>query len=363
MKRTALPTFPCPASAMPARTGYAILLLAAMSLPGAAHAGLLDGLIDVAKGTVSAEKAPPFDFSTPPSQQSANFVDVVRGANFRDIRKVGIVNFTVEFALYKEASASGGGLSNAFGVTEKNTRSVEKAIPAPDVSTLQAITDRLYQQMVADFTAMGIEVVPFDTLKATPHFAELSPAQHASPWLTDTKDTQSVFIAPTGMPLYLDNPERADFLQGLGMSFGTNTRMKEVMMTYDLKQEVHLLSVNMVVDFATVKSSGNSISAYGAHVSGADVHHLHAGNTSYRFVSTTQPEFIYVKLKQPLVSDKGLWSNSTQSTDKQSNMTGTGNSTTTTEVGKFDSALYYKRSEEMLNAAREMFAAELSRAK
>jgi hypothetical protein len=140
-----------------------------------------------------------------------------------------------------------------------------------------------------DIKKLGIEVVPFETLKATKNYANIKPAQHDSPWATDTKDTQSVFMAPTGMPLYLDNPERADFLKGLGFTFGTNTRMKEVMMVYDLKQEVHLVSVNMVVDFATVSSSGNSFSSYAAKTEATDVHHLHAGDTSYRFVSNTQP--------------------------------------------------------------------------
>lgn len=335
---------------------------------GVQAAGLFDLLIDAAKGKPAASPAnaapplaPPYAFGQPATTQAQQYVEGVRISNFKDVKKVGIVNFTVEFALYKSAQASGGGYRDpTSGVRSTRDVFIEKQIPAPDVPALQAMTDRLYQQVQADFKAMGIEVVPFDVLKATKNFAELAPAQHASPWLTDTKDTQSVFIAPSGMPLYMDNPARANFLQGVGFSFGTNTRMKEVMMTYDLKQEVHLLSVNMVVDFATVQSSGNTYSAYGARVSGADVHHLHAGNTSYRFISTTQPELLYVKLKQPLVSDQGLWSNVAQTTDKQSTMAGAGVATTDS-TGDFDRALYLRRSEEMLNAARQMFAAELAR--
>lgn len=337
----------------------------ALLAPGA-HAGLFDLAVDLAKGKVSAEKATPYNFAAPPAAQSAQYVESVRTSNIKDVKKVGIVNFTVEFALYKSAQASGGGYRNpTTGEVQTRSISVEKAIPPPDVAALQALTDRLYQSVQADLRQMGIEVVPFDVLKATPNFAGLAPAQHASPWLTDTKDTQSVFMAPSAMPLYMDNPARADFLQGLGMSFGTNTRMKEVMMTYDLKQEVHLLSVNMVVDFATVQSSGNSFSAYGARASGANVHHLHAGNTSYRFISTTQPELLYVKLKQPLVSDQSLWSQQSATTTKDTSVTGatTATSTATETVGEFDSATYLKRSEDMLNAARQMFALELAKAR
>ncbi len=103
--------------------------------------------------------------------------------------------------------------------------------------------------------------------------------------------------------------------------------------------------------------------SFGTKVGGADVHHLHAGNTSYRFVSTTQPEFMYAKPKQPLASDKDLWSSVAQSSERESNMTGTGATTTTTAVGTFDSATYLTRSDEMLNAARQMFAVELARAR
>lgn len=332
----------------------AFSVFACIALP--AHAAGLFGF----GGTKSAEKVGPYDFAAGPAPQSGQYVELVRGSNIRDVKKVGIVNFSIEFALYKSASAVGSGTGSGSRAV-----SLEKQIPPPEVAALQAITDRLYQKVQEDFKAMGVEVVPFETLKATRNFAELAPAQHASPWVTDTKDSQSVFIAPTGMPLYMDNPERADFLKGVGMSFGTNTRMKEVMMTYDLKQEVHLDSVNMVVDFATVMSSGNSISPYGVKVSSSDVHHLHSGNTSYRFVSTTQPEFLYAKLKLPLVSEKDLWAEVSQATEKKSEVQAGGvvGVKTTTDTGSFDSATYLGRSEEMLNAAREMFAAELRKAR
>lgn len=358
--------------------GFSLL---AASLP--ARAGLFDVLDDLKKklddGQVQADAAqdrayeeelarrfPPYRFNAPAAEQSPQYVEVVRGGGFKEVRKVGIVNFSVEFALFKEVQASGG--SSYRGGTTRDAGKTMK-IPAPDVARLQPMVDRLYAQTVADLTALGIEVVPFETLKATKNYAELAPAQHASPWLTDTQTSQSVFIAPTGMPLYMDNPERADFLKGLGMSFGTNTRMKEVLMTYDLHREVHLLSVNMVVDFAAMKTSGRSFIST-ASVGGANLHHLHAGNTSYRFISTTQPEWMLVRLKQPLVSDVRLAAETTLSASQSSTQafasTGTSVETrssteATRDAGAFDIDTYYERSGRMLEAARQMFAAELGR--
>lgn len=364
-------------------TGIVSLLAILACTP--AQAGLLDALSEAAKkiteGRAEADarkdasleadvqaRFPPYAFDRPANAQTARYVEGVRASNIKAVKKVGIVNFSVEFALFKEVQAAGGS-SYQGGTTREAYKSMH--IPAPDVARLQAIVDDLYRKTSADFTAMGIEVVPFERLQATKHFGELAPAQHASPWVTSTKDSQSVFVAPTGMPLYMDNPNRADFLKGLGFTFGTNTRMKEVMMTYDLNQEVHLVSVNMVVDFAAMKSSGRSWLSVAA-VGGANLHHLHADNTSYRFISTTQPELLYVKLKEPLVSDRQLIAETNTQISQTSTQThgniGLATKTTGTQemqrgAGQFDLDTYYRRSADMLDAARQLFATELAKQK
>ena len=132
-------------------------------------------------------------------------------------------------------------------------------------------------------------------------------------------------------------------------------------MVYDLNQEVNLLSVNMVVDFATVSSSGNTFSAYGSKAEATDVHHLHAGDTSYRFVSNTQPEFIVVKLKQPLVSDKVLIADVTRKTTNTDYGVDVAVESTREQQtsGRFDLDTYYARSEEMMRTARGLFSTAL----
>lgn len=365
----------------------AALLALGLWVAWPAQAGLFDAISDLTKkisesklgndatqdAAYEAEltkKFPPYEFDKPAGTQVERHVELVRGGNFKDIRKVAIVNFSVEFALFKEVRASGGQTSlNSTGHDAEKSMQ----IPAPDVARLQTAVDQLYARTVQDFAAMGIEVLPFEKLKTTRNYAELAPAQHASPWVTDTKDSQSVFVAPTGMPLYMDNPERADFLKGLGFTFGTNTRLKEVMLTFELEREVHLLSVNMVVDFAAMKTSGRSFLSYAA-VGGANLHHLHAGNTSYRFIGPGQPELLYAKLKQPLVSDVRLIAQTDVSLGQTSAQTisAGGISTTTTTTGTtsgtrgadaFDLDTYYRRSADMMNATREMFAIELGKAR
>jgi hypothetical protein len=294
-----------------------------------------------------AEPAP-FNFSADPKTQAAQYVELVRGGNYKKIKKIGIVNFSVEFALVRGASTRLPLAGNSF-------QEVTVQIPSPDVAELQTIVDQLYKDIQADFASQGVEVIPFEELKASKFFGKLKGAQHDSPWVTTMKDAHSLFLAPTGMPLYLDNPERADVLKQLGMTFGTNTRMQEVRMTYDFKG-ANLVSIDIVVDFATVQKKKNYVAA-------DFMHHVQAGNTFFRFVSNTQPEYMYVKLKEPVVSDTTLISNTSESTDveKKTNMDLSAEKTTTTSMtGQFNSAAYYSRTRDMLNAVRQMFFSQLA---
>lgn len=304
-------------------------------------------MVGMFRATSFAAEPLPYNFSADPKSQASEYVEIARGGGYKKIKKIGIVNFSVEFALVR-------GASMRLPLADNSFQEVKVQIPLPDVVQLQAIVDQLYKDVQADFSAQGIEVIPFEELKASKFFSKLKGAQHDSPWVTTMKDAHSLFLAPTGMPLYLDNPARADVLKQLGMTFGTNTRMQEVRMTYDFKG-ANLVSIAMVVDFSTVEKKKNFLAA-------DFLHHVQAANTYFRFVSNTQPEFIVAKLKKPLVSDTALLSNKTQSTDtdKKTNMDlSTEKKTTTSISGEFNSDSYYGRTRDMLNAVRQMFFAEL----
>ena len=311
--------------------------------------GLVLGVSLLLSSYAAAEQAP-FDFSVDVKGQASQFVQLVRAGNYKAIKKIGIVNFSVEFALARSVTTR---LPSMAGVDSFQEGTVE--IPAPDVAQLQSIVDELYKGVQDDFAAQGIEVIPFEELKATKSFVKLKGAQHESPWATTMKDSHSLFLAPTGMPLYLDNPNRAGVLKQLGMTFGTNTRMQEVRMTYDLKG-AHLVSINIVVDFSTVGKKKGQLSA-------DFLHHIQADNTFFRFVSNTQPELMLVKLKNPVVSDQELILNAQGSTssDAKLNMDLSAEKTKTTSMsGAFNSDAYYQRTRDMFNAVREMFFAELA---
>lgn len=346
------------------------------------YAGMFDVLDTltkkVAEGTAAAnqevdakfaeelrKEMPAYAFDVPAVEQSTQYVNAKDVDAIKDVKKVGIVNFSVEFLVEREATASGSNKENG------KTRGI-----VPDTAKMQAIVDELYAKTVSDISAMGIEVVPFETIKATKNYAELASVLHPSPWLTDTNGdveganggansgAKSVFVAPTGLGIFMDNPKRVNesVSSGMGAMFGTNIPLKLVKMGYELNREVELLSVNMVVDFSVMKSSGRSLLNV-AKVKSADIHHLQAENTYLKFLST-RGNAPFLALKKPVVSDKPLFSEAKNFKAGDVEDTATGTSISVSADGnEFDAGTYYARSGEMLEATREMFIAELKKAK
>lgn len=363
----------------PTRLTYARCAALALSalLATPAHAGMFD-MIDnlskkIAEGSAAAnaevdekfaeemrKEMPVYSFDIPAPDQSGQYVKMKDGDTLEDVKKVGIVNFSVEFVVENEATAVG----------SQQSKSKVRSIPDRDTAKMQAIVEQLYAKTVSDLGAMGIEIVPFETIKATKNYGELTEVLHPSPWETETNGnvdvangggsggakSKSIFVAPAGIGIYADNPKRVD-APGL---FGPNIPLKVVKIGYDLNREVVLLSVNMVVDFSVMQTSGRSLLNV-AKIKTADIHHLQADNTYFKFQSARGVAPL-ITLKKAVVSDKPLFSKAKDfKADIEHGITDT--ETTTTSDKEFYADTYYARSGEMLEATRQMFIAELKKAK
>lgn len=317
-----------------------------------------------------AAKTPPFNFSAEPATQSGAYVDISGGRNFKDIKKLAIMNFNVEFTTFREASNSRSSSSwsqNTAAGTEtrsSTTRSEYKSrtLPLPDQAALQQVVDKAYADVHSQLQAMGIEMVPYDTIKAMPEYANFQGAMHASPWVTETKDSNSIFMAPTGMPLYMDNLERANFLQGIA-GMVSNTAYQEMKVIFALK-DTALLSVNMVVDFATVQAEKGFLSSLSSKVNADMVHHLHAKNSSFRFMGYGQPRSVVVSLEKHVVSDKPFWKEvEGAKAEKKEGLGGLLGAFNKTEEKEylFDMGTYYGRTQDMVLATQRMFISELAK--
>jgi len=308
------------------------------------------GKIGVKKGKGGAAA---FNFDASAASQAEEFIHVSNGKQLKDIKKLGIINFTVEYTLAKKASV----ISRSMSGSE--SASAEVVIPEADPEILGKLTDFLYDRLVADIKGAGIEFIPFETLAAEKRYEKLKGAQKQSPWVTSTKDGNSAFVGAHGMPIYLDNPERADFLKGLGMSFGTNTRMHETLLANDL--EGHLLSVNIVIDFADLKEKG---SMGKADIETSYEQFLHAGNTRYRFIKLGQPELAMLSVKKAVLPDTNPFTDVKIGRWKRNwfalpNLDGTTTTATRETSYKFNEAIYYQNCENLVNAVNGMMMTTL----
>lgn len=324
------------------------------ALASALLLGLALATSAVAKKDNTAGPGPgaPFDFTKAPSGQTAAFVQVTRGGNLRKIDKLAIVNFTVEFFTAKQ-------LYVATRMKATNWESANKQIDLPelDISAVQEITNRLYDRLVADLDAAGVEVIPFATLSASKNFAKLKGAQHGTPWVLDNPHDTSVFVGAHGMPIYVDNPERFEGMNAIGAAFGTNTRLHEVMLCHEFK--ANLLSVNMVVDFGDLKTG-----KFFTEIKTTFGHYLQGKTTRFRFAAVGQPDWAFIALKQRLESGSVPLSHGKSTTRKTSDIfddfAGKETRETTTEVF-FDQELYTRDTDRLLRAANALFMATFAK--
>lgn len=308
----------------------------------------------IAKKDVTAGPGPgsPFDFAQSPAAQAGRYVESTRGANLKKIKKLAIVNFTVEFMTGKHLYVAARSKASDWENASKNI-----ALPALDVAAVQGIADALYDQLVADLQASGVEVIPFATLKSSKHYAKLQGAQHATPWTLDNPDSTSVFIGAHGMPIYVDNPERFEGSKAVGAGlqamFGTNTRLHEVMLCNEFGG--NLLSVNLVVDFGDLKTG-----RFFTDIKTTFGHYLLAKHSRYRFAAVGQPEFAYLKLGQNLESGnvplRHGESTTRTTTGVIDSFAGKATRETTTEVF-FDQDLYTRDTGRLVRAGNAVFIA------
>ncbi|MBI5137731.1 MAG: hypothetical protein HZA24_10425 [Nitrospirae bacterium] len=323
-----------------------------------------------------AARTAAYDFAAGPAAQAETYVDLSGAKHFGEITKLAIINYNIEFTAYKEASnsrqSSGWSENTATGIETRTTtthsQQKSRGLPMLDMAALQAMVDKSYADLTGTLQGMGIEVVSYDTLKAMPEYENFEGSLHASPWVTETKDSNSIFVAPTGMALYMDNLERANALQGLSGMF-KNTNYKEMKVIFAHK-DMALLSVNMVVDFATVEADKSFLSY---QVDADMVHHLQARNSSFRFMGYGQPNWVRADLKQHLVSDRPFWEEvpaEAPAVEQAETKEGMGAlvgawkkikkaSTTEDKTYTFDMDTYYARSTDMMLALQGMFMTQL----
>jgi hypothetical protein len=183
--------------------------------------------------------------------------------------RVAVAGFRVGFILKDKVTASTAA-GYQFGGTHtsgaKSTTEVE--LHGVNAQVLQDITETLYAEFVAALQAAGREVVPVETIKATPAWAKLDATDAApgKPYLKEPSVFHGRYYAvmtPAALPLWWDHGNPIGD-QG-PMSIGNY----KVMCAVSSEHDCLVVFPTYLVHFAELQSSGRKHGAFSGYAKGA----------------------------------------------------------------------------------------------
>lgn len=142
------------------------------------------------------EKQKGFDFSTAASNPQS-LADSYVGIDSRrpaQVKKVFIWSFRTKFLTQQGHQATGGLLSSGSGAKVK----VKVRLKGIETVDFQAMTDQMYQQLVAELQAQGYEVVSPEELTKTAGYQEAMSDMHADQVFSNE---DNVIVSPRGVKL------------------------------------------------------------------------------------------------------------------------------------------------------------------
>ena len=158
----------------------------------------------------AAEAAPP-----EPARRAADYVLAERPEALRGIRRVAITTFSVEYMTFLEAKTEG----DWGNLIANKPNNVSVKMTGHDPAGWQAVVDTFYENLVADLTAAGIEVVPQETLREQPDYAAIAKAALALPKEIAGRAGKGTYYSAGGLPAVIQD-EVTVFRQGFQLKGG-----------------------------------------------------------------------------------------------------------------------------------------------
>jgi hypothetical protein len=170
--------------------------------------------------------------------RAAALTKVTSEKSLAGVKRVAIGQFQVEY------------VKRSLGLTAKErnqtTVTYEIVTPLPD-SSLQAQTDKLYQAFVQQLTAAGFEVVPRETMMASPGWAKIAAIAKPSPAEVSTDSGKGSLTNAFGDPYYYGIPDaHLGSMGSMNWGFALGV-VKEQALAAELNAAV--IDVRMVVGF------------------------------------------------------------------------------------------------------------------
>ena len=214
-------------------------------LPWAAHAK-------------DAPEPVPLDASFKATEQAAKLFRVAEGKALKDVKKVAVPLFSVEFVIADSERAQTSGFASAG----RASASVYYKLMGVEEADFQAITAALYQRFLTDLKDAGMEVMPFEQVAASPTYKKLAAGGTPSP----IKSGSAITVAPAGMPIYGFNKVQTGGTSSGASLFGALSQMGSgfgavgaVMDTITMQQElgagVAVVEVQMKVNFVQLTNN------------------------------------------------------------------------------------------------------------
>ncbi|MDQ3280894.1 MAG: hypothetical protein M3Q69_05745 [Acidobacteriota bacterium] len=203
--------------------------------------------------SISAFAIPPSDIATTDIRK---LVDVKSLKAMKGAKRVIVPGYRVIFTTRSKVVAHaedwlggvGGGRSSGAKAT------MEVVLGNVDFDTLQKITDAAYADFLSELQSAGMEVVPLETIKASPSFAKMkmTGSTAGKPYTKRSRDakTHYLVVSPSAIPLWFTNWDGDVSDQGM-----SQTNIRAVM---EMSKEFDAIAVFpiMHIDFATLSGSG-----------------------------------------------------------------------------------------------------------
>lgn len=170
---------------------------------------VLAALLILSAPALAGDAPPVFDPQAPAAAMATQYVEVENPEYLKSLKRVVIPSFMVQYVTEAKASSELSGISLALGSNSSALIRMKGAQP----EQFQAVTDRLYEQTVAELAKAGIEVVPKEQLKASATFQEIAAKGEKAPREEEAKGGKGVFHTAGDLPLYFMNEQA--FIQKL----------------------------------------------------------------------------------------------------------------------------------------------------
>lgn len=201
-------------------------------------------------GTAFADSPQVFNLSGDPAALVQQYLTVKKADKLKGIKKVVIPQFMVQFYTMNSGAATASNAKNSTTVSVSYTlKNVEQA-------QMQAIADKMYDQVVAEFKQAGIEVIPVEEYKQDKPFQKLLADAKKAPFEVSKNDTTSYFFGAKGLPVYFEMNDKRLPIGGMFAAQFSNFNPEKWEEKIGEDKDAAVLIVNYAVTFAFMETKG-----------------------------------------------------------------------------------------------------------